>query len=67
MLIRKCHVISAFSLLNYSYHSLFLHFSKLEIGVCILYNIYPCLSCCTELFQHDLPFGQKEGLLVIND
>lgn len=27
---------------------------------------YPCLSHCAEIFQHNLSFGQREGLLIIN-
>lgn len=55
--VRKFHMISTFVLLNYYHLSLSPHFSKSwhrDLSFCIV--SYPCLSHCTDVFQHDLPF-----------
>lgn len=64
--VRKYHIISTFLLLNYCHLSFSPHFSKSwdrYLSFCLV--SYPCLSHCTEIFQHDLYFGQR-GLLIIN-
>lgn len=55
--VRKFHVISTFVLLNYYHLSLSPHFLKSwhrDISCCIV--SHPCLSRCTDLFQHDFLF-----------